>query len=229
MAQPCWGGDGCHASFLTLVLPKTPVSSRPTVTDDLTRGPGLIPSVDTTAYLLSRLRGGDDQARDRLLARYRPLLVRWAHRQLPLGARDLLETSDLVQITLTRSLQGLEAFEPRHEGAFLAYLRRILRNLIRDEIRRVRRRPEREPLSEELVDEHPSPLEETLGRDAARRYENALGKLTPQEQEALLMSLEFGCTPHEIAVATGRPSPDAARVFVARALVRLAREMQSDE
>jgi len=185
--------------------------------------------LDSTAALLSRLRAGDDKARDHLLARYRPILRRWAHRQLPAASRDLLDTSDLVQITLVRSLHRLEGFELRHEGALLAYLRQILRNLIRDEIRRVRRHPVQEAISEELADGAPGPLEETLGRDAARRYETALGRLTPEEQEALLMSLEFGCTPREIASATGRPSPDAARVFVARALVRLANEMKRDE
>jgi hypothetical protein len=35
--------------------------------------------------------------------------------------------------------------------------------------------------------------------------------------------------PDEIAAATGRPSSDAARMYVARALVRLAEEMKDDE
>src|SRR5262245_46623761 len=97
------------------------------------------PTPDSTAVLLHRVRAGDTEARERLVARHLPLLRGWAHRRLPPGARALADTEDLVQITFIRALKQVEAFEPRHEGAFLAYLRQILLNAIRDEIRRARR------------------------------------------------------------------------------------------
>jgi hypothetical protein len=45
--------------------------------------------------------------------------------------------------------------------------------------------------------------------------EEALSRHSPEQQESLLMRTELGCTPEEIAQATGRPSAGAARVYVA--------------
>jgi hypothetical protein len=55
---------------------------------------------DSSLALLSRAKRGDAAALDALLERYRPRLLRWAHRRLPHWARDLAETDDLVQDTL---------------------------------------------------------------------------------------------------------------------------------
>ena len=87
----------------------------------------------------------------------------------------MVDTDDLVQITLLRALDHVNEFEPRREGAFLAYLRTIVLNSVRDEIRRAARRPGREPLSDELelVAGDPSPLERAIGRDAVEDYERA--------------------------------------------------------
>ena len=71
-------------------------------------------------------RAGDQRARERLVSRFLPILRNWATGRLPGGARDLAETDDLVQITLVRALDHIDRFEHRGEGAFLAYLRRIL-------------------------------------------------------------------------------------------------------
>lgn len=187
------------------------------------------PSLESTARLLVRIRRGDEAARNRLLARYKPILERWTRRKIPLVCRGLLETDDLVQMSLIRSLKGLESFEPRHEGAFLVYLRRISMNLIRDELRRIKHVPEAVPLPAELMATDPSPLENAIGRDVLRNYESALSSLPAPQQEALVLSLEFGCSPEEIAAATGRASAHAARMYVARALARLVEAMKAHE
>jgi RNA polymerase sigma-70 factor (ECF subfamily) len=44
----------------------------------------------------------------------------------------------------------------------------------------------------------------------------------------VLARIEMGLTYEEVAAATGRPSPDAARMAVGRALVRLAQEMDRE-
>src|SRR5262245_25197922 len=86
--------------------------------------------LETTVSLLNLIRQGDESASDRLLKRHLPVLTRWARGRLPRSARDLADTNDLVQDTLVRAMKHLDTFEVRHEGAFLAYLRRILINLI---------------------------------------------------------------------------------------------------
>jgi len=178
--------------------------------------------LETTSDLLARVRAGDGAARERLVARYLPILRRWAHGRLPFSARGLADTDDLVQVTLLRALDRVEEFEPRREGAFLAYLRSILLNAIRYEIRRSVRLPGGAKLGENVADPEPSPLEQAIGRDLLDSYETALATLPEDQQEAVILRVEFGFTHEEIAAATGSPSANAARMRVSRALVRLA-------
>jgi RNA polymerase sigma-70 factor (ECF subfamily) len=185
------------------------------------------PTLENTAVLLESARGGDAQARERLVARFLPLLQRWAHGRLPSHARGLADTDDLVQVSLLRALDHLEGFEMRREGAFLAYLRRILMNSLRDEIRRSKRRPGESLDGHDLVSADRSLLEQQVGRDTMEAYEAALTRLTEAQREAVIMRLEFGYSYPQVAEAMGRTTPNAARMLVARALVQLAEEMDA--
>ncbi len=182
-------------------------------------------SLLATRELLVLARDGDQTARDHLLARYLPRLQRWASGRLPVQARSLLDTSDLVQETLLRTLQGLDRIEVRGPGGFQAYVRSAVLNRIRDQVRWSRRRTGREDLSEDLPDRAPSPLELAIGSAALARYERALGGLDADDQELLHLRLELDFDYAEIATMTGRPSRDAARMAVQRALGRLAEAM----
>jgi RNA polymerase sigma-70 factor (ECF subfamily) len=179
--------------------------------------------LEATAELLLKIQGGDKGARERLVRRFLPILRRWAHGRLPPSARDLAETEDLVQVTLLKALDHIETFEHRREGAFLAYLRRILLNSIRDEIRRVNRRPLREDLPVE--GEEAALVVQAAGLDTMLAYERALEQLTEEQQEAVILRIEFGYSHQEIAAAIGSPTANAARMTVSRALVRLAEIM----
>jgi RNA polymerase sigma factor (sigma-70 family) len=193
--------------------------------DESTPTPGEAPqpSPSATAILLTRARGGDVDAREELFQRFLPVLRRWAHRRLPVHARDLNETADLVQITLLRALNRIDRFEPRGEGAFLAYLRHILLNVVREEIRRSERRGTHESLDETLASPYASVVERVIGHDQVERYQRALEKLPEPQRQAVLLRLEFGYTYEQIAEALDKPSTDAARMTVVRALADLAR------
>ncbi len=175
-----------------------------------------------TAVLIERIRRGDGSARDELVHRYLAVLRRWAHGRLPARARDATDTDDLVQVALLRALGRIEAFEYEREGAFLAYLRRIVLNAIRDELRRAARRPGHEPVPEELASSDPSLLDQAIGREAMDRYETALASLPEEKQEAVMLRIEFGMSYPEIASAVGCPSANAARMMVVRAIAQLA-------
>lgn len=180
--------------------------------------------LESTAELLVRVRGGDEDAVNRILRIYMPLLQRWAHGRLPPSARGLAATEDLVQITLLRVLEHVGAFEPRHPGAFLAYLRRSLLNNLRNEIRAASRRPAGDSqATEEIADPGSSPLEQVIGARALEAYERALQELEDEHRAAVIMKIELGCGNDEIAALLGSPSANAARMVVSRALVRLAK------
>ena len=183
-------------------------------------------SREATLDLLERAKAGDRHALDLLIARYLPRLQRWAHGRLPVWARDLAETQDLVQETVFRAFTHVERFEIRGEGALQAYLRQALINRIREEIRRAGRRPQAAALESQTADAGPSPLEEAIGQEAVERYESALSRLRPEDRQAIIGRIELGLTNEELADALGKPTPNAARMAVERALLRLAKEMR---
>ncbi len=53
-----------------------------------------------------------------------------------------------------------------------------------------------------------------------------MARLDPDEREAIVGRLEFGCSYRELAEAWGKPSADAARKAVERAIERLATLLQ---
>ncbi|MGH9383008.1 MAG: RNA polymerase sigma factor [Vicinamibacterales bacterium] len=180
---------------------------------------------EPTVVLLERFRQGDSDALEVLLARHLPRLRRWAAGRLPRTGRDGIDTQDLVQETVVRTLRVIGAFECRREGALQAYLRQALMNSIRDRIRTARRRPIGEPLVESAPAPDESPLELAIGRECAERYDAALGALDPADREAIVGRIELGYDYNELATALEKPSPGAARVAVRRALLRLAAKM----
>lgn len=183
----------------------------------------------TTTQLIRRVYSGDAQAREALYARCLPRLRRWAHGRLPGYARDACDTNDLVQLTLLRTLDRLDAFEAAGAGSLLAYMRRILLNAVKDEIRRTRRRGPSVTLDEaEFEGDGASPVERLVGRQELACYESALARLSRRQQEALVLRIEFGMSFPEIAAETDS-TPDAARMLFHRARAQLAIELQIDE
>jgi RNA polymerase sigma factor (sigma-70 family) len=172
------------------------------------------------------MQEGDAGARDELVRRYWPRLERWARGRLPEGARDLYETGDLVQETMVAALERLGDFEPQHDGALLAYLRTAVVNRIRSLAGRARRRGQAIALDSGIVDPGPSPLERAIGHEALDRFERALGRLRPEDRDAVHLKIELDLPYEEIATALGKPTITATRMAVSRALARLAREMQ---
>jgi RNA polymerase sigma-70 factor (ECF subfamily) len=181
--------------------------------------------VDSTLDLVERAKAGDPDALDHLFARYLPTLRRWASGRLPRWARDAMDTDDLVQETVIRAVKRIGSFEPRHEGALQAYLRQAIVNRIRDEVRHSARLPGTGELQDNHADRGASPLEAAIGHEAVERYEAALARLRPEEREAIVARVEMDCDYREVAQTLGKPTADAARMAVSRALLRLAEEM----
>jgi RNA polymerase sigma factor (sigma-70 family) len=180
-------------------------------------------SPESTVQLLARARAGDQRALDEVLARAIPSLKRWASGRLPHWARDMVDTDDLVQDTVINTLKRLDVFEYRVDSALQAYLRQAVMNRIRNEIRRATRHPAPETLDSGAPDAGVSPLEELIGKQEVEAYDEALEALEPHEREAIVGRVELGLSYAELADAMGRPSADAARMAVGRALLKLAK------
>ncbi len=193
-------------------------------------GPGSRTAMEamTTQSLVDRASRGNDEAIRAIYERLRPRLLRWSHGRLPTYARDLSETEDIVQEALLGSLSNLQGFK-QEGGGLLSYLCASVLNRARNEIRRVGRRPLRSELDEDLPGGEPSPIDNLIARESEDRYRHGLAKLSDDQQDLIIGRLELDMSFQELALHTGKPSGDAARMSFKRALRRLAESLADDE
>ena len=123
------------------------------------------------------------------------------------------------------AVEHIDSFKVTGPGGFEAYVRQSVLNRIRDQVRWANRRAGSEVVSENLVDRAPSPLEEAIGADVVRRYEDAMGALSEHERQLLHLRIELDLGYEEIAAMMGSPSVDATRMAIQRALRKLAYTM----
>ena len=160
---------------------------------------------DVTGDLLDRARAGDEEALNELLERHVPPLKRWASGRLPRWARDIADTSDLIQETIVGTLKHLDRFEHRGEGALQADLRQAVINRIRNELRKLASRGQAATLDSGIPDEGQSPLEAAIAQETLDRYDAALQRLKADEREAVVSRIELGLSYAEIAEFSTSP------------------------
>jgi len=185
-----------------------------------------------TADLLDRIRAGDQEARGDLLQRYRRQLDLFLRARLPVAARGLSETQDIVQDVCIKALPYLDRFEYRGIGSFWAYLRRIALNHLADVWRRFSSGVTGQRLPQETwcapASPDATPLEGLLDREQFEAFEAVIGNLPERRRYSLLMRIELGLEYGIIAKECEYPSPDAARMDVRRTMEIVGREMAGD-
>lgn len=222
-AEEAWGRGMLGAVAIEFFPGMDDSARKPAVTS--TKAAGSSVGAASSFDLVLRSNAGDRAALEALCERYTPRLQRWAHGRIPPAARGALQTHDLVQDTLIRVIERLPSFNPRHEGAFQAYVRTALWNRIRDIARQYQRTGGQDPLDPELAGKEDSPLDVAIGHETLERYEAALDRLRPEEKELIIARIEMGLPHAEIAAMFEKPSVAAVHMAVSRALVRLAEEM----
>ena len=193
---------------------------------DSPQGPPLVPH-SLSEDLFRRARQGDGGALDQLFARYLPRLRRWAHGRVPVWARNSVDTGDLVQETVLKAYANLPYFEPRHKGALFGYLRRALINRIHDQFRHASRHATPEELDENSPDTSASPLESAIDEEDRRRYDTAVQRLRPSDRAAIIGRVDLGYSYEQLALVLEKPTAEAARLAVRRALLRLKEEVDA--
>jgi RNA polymerase sigma factor (sigma-70 family) len=184
---------------------------------------------DTSASLIARARAGDSRAVSTLFRRHGEALRRWAHGRLPHWARAANDTADVVQDVLLRTFRRIDRFDNRGRGALRAYLRQSVMNRINDEMRSVLRVPTTE-VSEgllDIADDAPSPFRAAMDAERERHYKKALGSVSEEERLLIVGRLELSYTYEQLALISGRATPEAARLAVRRAVIKLAQRMTS--
>lgn len=154
---------------------------------------------DEDAALAVRASGGDVGAFGRLYDRHVETIYRYVYYRV----RDDAEAEDLTSDVFMRALRAIPRYEPRQ--AFLAWLYRIARNAVIDRARR----GGRQVAFEDALD-HPAadlvvePDVEILARSDSDTLRKALGKLTPLQQEVIVLRFLQGYSTQEVAQIVGK-------------------------
>ena len=180
-------------------------------------------------HLVERARRGSHSAIDALFERYRPWLRRWSRGRLPRRARGAVDTSDLVQETLQRTLTHLTSFKSTQARALRVYLRRAVDNRIRDEMRRATFRqgvilPEGSVRGSHAAVQH----RQLVDDETWRRYLDAVKRLPDRDRRLVVARTELGYNSAQLAFLERLSSPAVARVTLRRAMLRLS-GLMSDE
>lgn len=182
--------------------------------------------MDSTRGLFFRAKNGDLEAREKLWKKLRERLCRYAHGKLPRRLRSLVETEDVVQDALAQTFRHIDLFDPRHSGAFGVALFVTMKRCLIDQHRRAGRQPEVGETATSLAAEGLSPMEEAIEKEKLERVISARSKLSEEDQALLHARLDLDLGFTDVALLFGKPSPDAARVAVKRAIGRLVKKMQ---
>ena len=134
-----------------------------------------------------------------------------------------------MQDAILNTIRRLDQFEAQGERALQGYLRLAVQNRILDILRRsdLRNRAG-EVTGDEPDASQPSPLALAITAQEQERYRSALARLKAEDQTLIVGRLELGYTYEQLALVASKPSPDAARVGLRRAVARLAEEMARD-
>lgn len=159
---------------------------------------------------IERLQAGDAEAFDILANRYSGDIYGLLYRL----TQDPEEARDLTQETFLSALRAIRKF--RGDANLKTWLFRIAINESRNRFRWWKRRrrdqtisldvsygPSEQPLSETFAASGPSPEDAALRRERETLLRNALGELSANFREAVILCDIEGLTYEEIAVALG--------------------------
>jgi RNA polymerase sigma-70 factor (ECF subfamily) len=192
-----------------------------------------------TEELLRRVAGGDAAARGSLLHRHRHRLTRMIAVRLDRRLAARLDPSDVVQETLTEADRRLDAYLKKRPLPFYPWLRQIAADRLADKHRRhigaARRtvRRERLPdeseraLADELLDRAAGPSEAARRAELQRRVRSALGSLSSDDRNVLMLRHLEQLPVREVAEILG-VSEAAAKVRHLRAIQRLRSILSAD-
>ncbi len=186
------------------------------------------------AELLRQAKAGSPEAVNALYARYAGRLLAFIRLRLGRDLRARLESRDILQSALLKSLQHLDDLKANDTRSLMAWLARIAEHEIRDRAdfhHRQRREAAREVA---LEDETPlaalsrSALSRVILDEEAQRLEEAIESLSAEHREVIVLRKFEDLSFAEIGRRMDR-SEDACRMLLARAMTALTLRMSSVE
>lgn len=181
--------------------------------------------------LLRRAREGSGDALEILYRRFSGKLLALIRLRMGRKLRGQMESRDILQATLLKSLQKFGRFESSKTSSLMGWLARIAENEMRDlgdHHRRQRRDAQRNvPLDQqpgELVAGGRTALSQVIWSQQAELLEQALESLEQPQREIILLRKFEELSFKEIGERLGKRE-DACRMMLARAMTKLTLKM----
>jgi len=201
------------------------------MTADLADG---LPRRDSWTELLRRTLTGDEAASNQLLSEIRAYLKEFLARKYGDKAIGHQDASDVVQNCLLTIFLCGGQFRGTTDGEVRSWVQAIATtefiDALRDEHRQVRDVAREVPLPQDscggipLAADAQSPSQEALRNEEADRYQAALARLSPEDQQVLRLRIHDGLDWPEVAARMGR-SEAAVKKQYFRAANRWRKEL----
>ena len=183
-----------------------------------------------TAALVERARGGDRAAYDQLFALASERALLFIRMRLGHKLREQVDSLDILQQAYLEAHRSFDRFAYRGERSFARWLCRLIENQLRaqaDHFGAQKRTPDAAaPAVREAIEKQTGPLTAAGRVEQRERLEAAIAQLEAEEREALLLRHFQQRTQDEIASLLGR-SPSATRRLLGRATRRLGALLRS--
>lgn len=184
----------------------------------------------TGGDLIARAKSGSPDALNQLYDRSAARLLSFIRLRLGPDLRARLESRDILQAAMLRSLERIRQFEGGETRSWMAWLARIAENEIRDRADFQHRR--RRDAARELPLEEDAPiravtrsaLTRVIQDEESRRLEAAMESLSDTHREIILLRAFQELTFGEIAGRLGK-TEDGCRMLMARAMTALTMKL----
>ncbi|WP_367138876.1 RNA polymerase sigma factor ShbA [Saccharothrix sp. HUAS TT1] len=175
------------------------------------------------AYVEASVRG-DRRAVEALLAKIRPVVVKYCRARLGGGQRSSTSAEDVAQEVCLAVLKALPSY--REQGRpFMAFVYGIAAHKVADAHRAAaRNRAESVPELPDSAGAEPGPELRALQGELSDRMGRLLDVLPERQREILVLRVVLGLSAEETAASVGS-TPGAVRVAQHRALARLRKAM----
>jgi RNA polymerase sigma-70 factor (ECF subfamily) len=184
------------------------------------------PPPEEAERLLDRVRAGDREALDRLLALHRDFLRRVVELRLDRRMRARVDASDVVQEAQLEAARRIDDYLQRRPMPFHVWLQktayenllRIRRQHVEAGCRSVANEaplPEASSLllAQQLLGGGPTPSQEVRERELAQQLRQAVGRLSDEDREILLLRGFEGLTNEEAGHVLGVEAATASKRY----------------
>ncbi len=196
------------------------------------------PDQEPTLELLAKAGNGNEDAVNELLERHRDAVRKLIRMRLDQRIQRRVDVSDVLQDVLIEANRRLQDYIKNPVMSFHLWLRQIAKDRMIDAFRRHRgsakRSVDREQsltapqgseqssilLSQQLQDHELTPAAAATQKELAKKVEEAIGKLGPQDYEIIVMRHYEQLSNREVAEALELTEPAASMRYL-RAIKRL--------